>query len=94
MAARELHHTRANRHWTPAEEKMLTLLWGSMSIVPLSKKMGRSVDAIVGRANRMGLGSPSRGHEIPVPTLSRVRLPPEPNPVRPQKPRDGASAQV
>lgn len=61
MSAREMHHKRANRHWTPAEKKMLALLWGTMSVVPLSKKLGRSVDSIVNRARQMGLGSPSRG---------------------------------
>lgn len=52
---------RACRHWTAAEEKTLSQLWGVLSAKNLGERLGRSVDAIISRANRMGLGAPSRG---------------------------------
>lgn len=46
-----------NRRWTPEEEEALREGWGGYGGVrPLAQKMGRSVNAIRIRAQRMGLG--------------------------------------
>lgn len=52
---------RAHKFWTHAEEKTLSRFWGVLSARQLGGRLGRSVDAIISRANRMGLGPPSRG---------------------------------
>lgn len=61
MKNRERHHRRANKRWTPNEEKILLINWGSMSISNIAKKLERSIDSVVCRSHYMKLGSPSRG---------------------------------
>lgn len=46
-----------NRPWTPEAEEYLIDKWGTVSIPSIAKKLGRTVNAVKGRANRLGLGS-------------------------------------
>ena len=42
--------------WTKAEEQFLQDQWGVMSIPSIAKRLNRSVEAVVVRKNRLGLG--------------------------------------
>ena len=42
--------------WTKAEEQFLQDQWGVMSIPAIAKRLNRSVEAVVVRKNRLGLG--------------------------------------
>lgn len=46
-----------NRRWLPEEEEYLQERWGSSSIPSIAKKLGRSENAIIIRAQRLGLGA-------------------------------------
>ena len=48
---------RAKRNWTPEEEAYLSDKWGEMSVLCIAKKLGRSDNAVVVRAQRLGLGA-------------------------------------
>lgn len=48
---------KAKRKWTREEEYLLQDKWGEVSIKGLSKTLGRSENAIIVRAQRMGLGA-------------------------------------
>lgn len=43
------------RRWTPKEEEYLQENWGKYSIPAIAKKLGKSVNAIKVRANRLAL---------------------------------------
>jgi hypothetical protein len=45
------------RNWTAEEETQLSDMWGETSIGTISKKLGRSRNAVIVRKNRMGLGA-------------------------------------
>ena len=45
------------KRWTPEEEDYLSDRWGSISIPAIAKHLGRSVNAVKVRAQRMGLGA-------------------------------------
>lgn len=42
--------------WTKAEEQFLQDQWGVMSIPAIAKRLNRSVEAVIVRKNRLGLG--------------------------------------
>ena len=48
---------RAKRKWTPEEEYYLQDKWGVVSIKSLAKALGRSENAVIVRARRLGLGA-------------------------------------
>lgn len=48
---------RRKKPWTPAEENYLQDKWGSVSIKGLARNLGRSENAVIVRAQRMGLGA-------------------------------------
>ena len=52
---------RAHKHWTTAEEKTLSQLWGVLSAKQLGQRLNRSIDSVISRSTRMKLGPPSRG---------------------------------
>ena len=45
------------KRWTPEEEDYLSDRWGTISIPAIAKHLGRSVNAVKVRAQRMGLGA-------------------------------------
>ena len=45
------------KRWTPEEEDYLSDRWGTISIPDIAKHLGRSVNAVKVRAQRMGLGA-------------------------------------
>lgn len=45
------------KHWTKEEELYLEEHWGRMVPKTIGKKLGRSVEAVKGKAHKMGLGS-------------------------------------
>lgn len=47
--------------WTEEETRLLSFLWGSVATRTISRRLGRTVTAVVDKAYRMGLGRPSRG---------------------------------
>ena len=48
---------RAGKNWTPEEEAYLQDKWGTLSVSTIAKSLGRSIDAVVVRSQRLGLGS-------------------------------------
>ena len=46
-----------NARWTPEDEAYLQDKWGTISIPAIAKNLGRSVNAIKVRAQRLGLGA-------------------------------------
>ena len=46
-----------NRRWTPEEEQKLCESWGTVSVSGICKNLGRSRNAIMVRANRLGLSA-------------------------------------
>lgn len=52
MAEKE---TKSHRPWTTGEEAYLAEKWGTISVPGIAKNLGRSENAIVVRANRLGL---------------------------------------
>lgn len=48
---------RKKKEWTPAEENYLQDKWGTVSINGLAKRLGRSKNAVIVRARRLGLGA-------------------------------------
>lgn len=46
-----------NTTWTPEEEIFLQEKWGTCSIPAIAKKLGRSINAVKVRAQRLGLGA-------------------------------------
>lgn len=48
---------RQHKTWTPEEEYYLQNSWGLVSIHGIAKHLGRSIDAVKVRANRIGLGN-------------------------------------
>lgn len=48
---------RKKKQWTKAEENYLQDKWGTVSIKGLSKALGRSENAIIVRAQRLGCGA-------------------------------------
>lgn len=48
---------RAKRVWTADEEAYLQDKWGSISVKSLAKNLGRSENAIIVRAQRLGCGA-------------------------------------
>jgi hypothetical protein len=45
------------RNWTAEEETQLSDMWGERTIGTISKKLGRSRNAVIVRKNRLGLGA-------------------------------------
>lgn len=43
------------RKWTPADERRLAELWGAMSTRQIAKRLGRTPDAVYGRAQQNGV---------------------------------------
>lgn len=48
---------RKKKEWTPAEENYLQDKWGTVSINGLAKRLGRSKNAVIVKAQRLGLGA-------------------------------------
>lgn len=48
---------RAGKNWTPEEEAYLQDKWGTLSVSTIAKSLGRSIDAVIVRSQRLGLGS-------------------------------------
>ena len=48
---------RAVKNWTPEEEAYLQDKWGTLSVSTIAKSLGRSIDAVIVRSQRLGLGS-------------------------------------
>lgn len=48
---------RAAKAWTPEEEAYLQDKWGTLSVSTIAKSLGRSIDAVVVRSQRLGLGA-------------------------------------
>lgn len=48
---------KAKKQWTEDEEIFLQEKWGNMTIPGIAKKLGRSENAVIVRAQRMGLGA-------------------------------------
>lgn len=47
---------RGKKQWTPEEEAYLSDSWGTKSIKTLAKNLGRSEQAVIVRAQRLGCG--------------------------------------
>ena len=45
-----------NRYWTKEEIEFLQDKWGSMNVKTIAKNLNRSVDAVMLKKNRLGLG--------------------------------------
>ena len=60
------------RRWTPKEEEYLQENWGKYSIPAIAKKLGKSVNAIKVRANRLALGPVLMGGDYV--TLNQLTL--------------------
>ena len=60
-AKRQGQHKRAHKRWSGAEDRLLTMLWGTVATKTVAKKLTRSTFSVVSRSTRLGLGSPSRG---------------------------------
>lgn len=59
---------RKKKQWTEKEEAYLQDKWGTVSIKGLSKALGRSENAIIVRAQRLGAARTCRRHkDIPEP---------------------------
>lgn len=52
---------RAAKPWTRAEEDVLALLWGSLDIHELAKRLGRGAPAVRFHAHKLGIGAYSQG---------------------------------
>jgi hypothetical protein len=52
---------RSHKHWSEDEDKQLLFFWGTMTVATLAAKLDRSPFAVVSRATKLKLGSPSRG---------------------------------
>lgn len=52
---------RHNTKWTPEEDKLLRTLWGEVSLRTISKRLGRTQNAVQERAFNLKLGAPSQG---------------------------------
>lgn len=48
---------RAKKNWTPEEEAYLQDKWGTLSVSTIAKNLGRSIDAVVVRSQRLRLGA-------------------------------------
>ena len=48
---------RAKKNWTPEEEAYLQDKWGTLSVSTIAKNLGRSIDAVVVKSQRLRLGS-------------------------------------
>lgn len=48
---------KAKRVWTPDEEAYLQDKWGTLSVSTIAKNLGRSIDAVTVRRQRLGLGA-------------------------------------
>lgn len=63
--------------WTPAQNKMLRELYGTMPNVEIAARMGKSRKAVSTRAKRMGLAKPAPRQENtrrPIPEPVRAEL--------------------
>lgn len=49
--------TRAKRKWTTEEDQILNEKWGEISVKGIANNLGRSENAVIVRAQRLGLGS-------------------------------------
>lgn len=49
--------TLGKRPWTPEDESYLTEKWGYASVPAIAKKLNRTENAVVVRAQRLGLGA-------------------------------------
>lgn len=44
------------RRWTPADDATLSMLWGSLSIAVIARRMGRTEKTLYHRSQQLGLG--------------------------------------
>jgi hypothetical protein len=54
--------TRSGRRWSEAEDAALRARWGRDHAARIGHEIGRSGDAVVTRARRLGLGAANDGH--------------------------------
>ena len=47
----------ANKSWTPTETEYLSENWGRISVKTIAAKLDRSINAVIVRKNRLGLGA-------------------------------------
>lgn len=47
----------AKKHWSREDDEKLSMLWGTVSAKTIARKLGRSVNAVICRKNRLGLGA-------------------------------------